>query len=73
MGQNNTINQLVTGTNTGDNAVNTLYDGLLSGRLLAPTSNQTIAAGYSAYLSDYYEVVDTYYTEVGDDSILEIG
>lgn len=37
----------------------------------APASNQTIAAGYCRYVVDYYEIVDTYYTDIL--GILEVG
>lgn len=41
--------------------------------LLAPSTDQTITAGYSAYCVDYYEIADTKFLEVGDSSIFEIG
>lgn len=41
--------------------------------LLAPTGDETITAGYSAYVVDYYEIADTFFLEVGGGSIFEIG
>lgn len=99
----------LSGTNTGDGAVNALYSGLAaskqdtlvsatniktvngttilgSGDLVvsvtapnipltnaAPSGNETITAGYSAYCSDVYDIADTYQLEVGDGAIMEIG
>jgi len=40
---------------------------------LATTSNQTITAGYGAYVPYYHEIGDTYTTEIGAGSVLEIG
>jgi hypothetical protein len=40
---------------------------------LAPASDQTIAANYCRYVVDWYEVANTYYTEIADTGILEIG
>lgn len=39
----------------------------------APALDQTITAGYSAYYSGYYEIADTKFLEIGEDSTLEIG
>lgn len=39
----------------------------------APASNVTVTAGYSAYVSPWYEFVDTITTEMGDLASLEIG
>ena len=40
---------------------------------LASTSNQTITAGYGAYIPYYHEIGATYTTEIGSGSVLEIG
>ena len=40
---------------------------------LAPASNETIIAGCGAYVPDAYEIVNTYYMEIADTAILEIG
>ncbi len=40
---------------------------------LAPAANVTITAGYSAYVSPYYEFVSAVTTEIGAGSTLEIG
>lgn len=36
-------------------------------------ADTTITAGYSAYIPDWAEISDTFYLEVADTSILEIG
>jgi parallel beta-helix repeat protein len=41
--------------------------------LKAPSNDQTITAGYSAYVSDLYEVASTFSLEVGLASVFEIG
>jgi hypothetical protein len=41
--------------------------------LIAPADDQTITAGYSAYVSDYYEIASTFMLEVGSGSVFEIG
>lgn len=42
--------------------------------LKAPlTSSEVITDGYSAYVSEFYEIADTYYLEIGDGSTFEIG
>jgi hypothetical protein len=41
--------------------------------LLAPSVDETITAGYSAYVSDYYEIADTKFLEIGDGAVFEIG
>jgi len=47
--------------------------GALNLNQLAPSSDQTITAGYSAYVVDYYELVAGIATEIGVGSVLEIG
>lgn len=39
----------------------------------APATDQTIAAGRSAYLSDFYEIASTFFLEIGNLSVFEIG
>jgi hypothetical protein len=38
-----------------------------------PAVGQTIAAQRSAYLAEFYEIVDTFFLDIGDDSVFEIG
>lgn len=45
----------------------------ISMSLLAPSSNETIPAGYGAYISGYYELVSTFTTEISAGSYFEIG
>lgn len=45
----------------------------IASSLLAPTGDETIAAGYGAYIPDQYEVPSTFTTEIGSGAILEIG
>lgn len=40
---------------------------------LAPDTNTTITPGYSAYMSDYFEIVSGKVLEIGVGSVLEIG
>jgi hypothetical protein len=40
---------------------------------LVPALDQTVTAGYTAYYSNYYEIADTKYLEIGEGSTLEIG
>lgn len=40
---------------------------------MAPATDQTITAGRSAYLSDFYEIASTFFLEIGTESIFEIG
>ena len=39
----------------------------------APSYSQTIPAGYNAFISENYEIVDTYDIEIADTSVFEIG
>ena len=41
--------------------------------LKAPSIDETITAGYSAYCSGFYEIADTKYLEIGDGAVFEIG
>ena len=41
--------------------------------LMAPTIDETITAGYSAYVSDFYEIASTFMLEVGNASVFEVG
>jgi hypothetical protein len=41
--------------------------------LLAPSVDETITAGYGAYIPDYYNIADTKFLEVGNESVFEIG
>lgn len=41
--------------------------------LLGPSVDETVTAGYSAYVSEYYEIADQKYLELGDGGIFEIG
>ena len=47
--------------------------GDISLSLLAPLVDETITAGYSAYLVDFYEVALDKFLEVGLGSVFEIG
>jgi hypothetical protein len=40
---------------------------------LAPASDQTILANTGRYITDWYEIVNTFYTEIADSGIMEIG
>lgn len=40
---------------------------------LAPAGDETITAGYAAYVSDYYEVADQKFLEVGAGAVFEVG
>lgn len=39
----------------------------------APSGNVTITAGYSAYVSESYEIASGYYLEAGDGAVFEVG
>jgi len=41
--------------------------------LMAPTVDETITAGYSAYVSDFYEIPSTFMLEIGNLSVMEVG
>lgn len=41
--------------------------------LIAPTTDELITAGYSAYISDYYEIASGKYLEAGLNSVFEVG
>lgn len=40
---------------------------------LAPTGDNTVSAGYSAYVSDYYEITAGKYLEAGVGAVMEVG
>ncbi len=42
-------------------------------RPLAPSSDQTVAAGYGLYFPDSYEIVDTKTLTIEDGAVMEIG
>ena len=58
------------GDNTWASVTATQPDILIS--LLAPAIDETITAGYAAVLSDYYEIADQKFLEIGDTSVFEI-
>lgn len=41
--------------------------------LIAPTIDETVTAGYSAYASDYYEIFDQKFLELGAEALMEVG
>ena len=41
--------------------------------LMAPTIDETITAGKGAYIPDFYEIPSTFFLEIGDLAVLEIG
>lgn len=47
--------------------------GNISMSTLAPASDETITAGYGAYVPEYYEIASTKYLEIGDGAVFEIG
>jgi len=56
-----------------DYATSSTPTGDIVQSLLTPGVNETIAAGYSAYVSDFYEIADQKYLEIGDGAVFEIG
>lgn len=61
--------------NAGDSAFEafTPSGGDIPLTLIAPTTDETITDGYSAHVSDYYEIADTFMLEIGNGSVFEIG
>lgn len=47
-------------------------NGVLSSAA-APTTDQGIPAGYSAYSADVYEIASGKFLEIGDGAVFEIG
>lgn len=47
--------------------------GALAMTQLAPTADQTVTAGYSAYAVDYFEIPSTFFLEIGDGAVMEAG
>lgn len=47
--------------------------GDIAQSLLAPSVDETIAAGSGAYLPDYYEIASGKYLEIGDGAVMEVG
>lgn len=41
--------------------------------IIASATDETITAGYSGYVSDYYEIASTFMLEIGSGSVFEIG
>lgn len=48
-------------------------DPIVEQQNLAPTGTLTVENGYGVYVTDYYEIVDTYTLEIASGGVMEIG
>jgi len=51
---------------------NTVAASMLMGQV-APTTDQTVTAGYSVYIADHYEIASGKFLDIGSGSVFEVG